>query len=224
MVYHFNWAIVFGYWPLFVKGLGVSVLLAVSCLLIGVVLGLLLAFASLSRFAPLRWFTFVYVEVLRNVPILLWTYIAFYVLPIIGIGFLNNVSSFILALSLYAAAYLTEVFRSGLGTLPGRYGEAARALGLTAWQRLTLITLPLVFNITLPALSNTFISLFKDTSIASAIAVPELTFAANYVNTNTFRVIEVWTVDGSLYLLVGYTLAVALRALERRLSWADRTA
>lgn len=224
MTYHFDWGIVLGYWPLFVKGLGVSLLLAVSCLVIGIGLGLLLAFASLSRIAPLRWFAFVYVEVLRNVPILLWTYIAFYVLPIVGIGFLNNFTSFILALSLYAAAYLTEVFRSGLGTLPTRYGEAAKALGMTSWQRLTLITLPLVFNITLPALSNNFISLFKDTSIASAIAVPELTFAANYVNTNTFRVIEVWTVVGALYLAVGYALAVGLRAVERRLSWGDRSA
>lgn len=187
-------------------------------------LGLVLAFASLSHWAPLRWFARGYVEVLRNIPILLWTYIVYYVLPLAGVTFLNNIASFIVALSLYAAAYLTEVFRSGLGTLPARYGEAAKSLGLTAWQRLTLITLPLVFNITLPALSNNFISLFKDTSISSAIAVPELTFAADYVNTNTFRVIEVWTVVGALYLVVGYGLAVALRAIERRLAWGDRSA
>jgi polar amino acid transport system permease protein len=207
---------------LFLRGLGFSLGLAVASLGIGMVLGLALAFASLSRFAPLRWFARGYVEVLRNVPILLWTYIVYYVLPFTGITFLNNIASFILALSLYAAAYLTEVFRSGLGTLPARYGEAAKSLGLTSWQRLTLVTLPLVFNITLPALSNNFISLFKDTSIASAIAVPELTFAADYVNTNTFRVIEVWTVVGALYLMVGYALAVGLRALERRVSFGGR--
>ncbi len=185
-------------------------------------MGLVLAFASLSRFRPLAWFARVYVEVLRNVPILLWTYIVYYCLPFAGITFLNNILSFILALSLYAGAYLTEVFRSGLGTLPARYGEAAKSLGLTSWQRLTLITLPLVFSITLPALSNNFISLFKDTSISSAIAVPELTFAADYVNTNTFRVIEVWSVVGALYLVVGYGLAVGLRAIERHLAWESR--
>ena len=99
-----------------------------------------------------------YVEIFRNVPILLWTYFAFYGIGRLGFGVLDNVWSFVLALSLYGGAYLTEVFRAGLGAIPRRYGEAAMAVGLRRFQRIRLVTLPLMFRIVLPSLSNTFIS------------------------------------------------------------------
>src|SRR5207302_1249473 len=83
--------------------------------------------------------------------------------------------------------YLTEVFRAGVNSVPVGYTEAAKALGLAPWQRVRLITLPVTFRIILPSLSNTFISLFKDTALASALAVPELTYAAEWLNVNTFR-------------------------------------
>ena len=88
--------------------------------------------------------------------------------------------------------------------------------GAGRFQRIRLVTLPLMFRIVLPSLSNTFISLFKDTSIASAIAVPELTFVALKVNQDTFRIIEVWVIAGSIYLAVCWLIALGLRRLERR--------
>ncbi|MCB1812774.1 MAG: amino acid ABC transporter permease, partial [Candidatus Competibacteraceae bacterium] len=90
------------------------------------------------------------------------------------------------------------------------------AIGLTPIKRQTKVVLPVMFRITLPSLSNTLISLFKDTSLAAAIAVPELTFIARQVNTNTFRVIEAWLTASVLYLAAAYTIAIALRRLERR--------
>jgi ABC-type amino acid transport system permease subunit len=126
----------------------------------------------------------------------------------------------VLVLSLYGGAYLTEVFRAGLAAIPARYGEAALAMGLERGQRLRLVTLPLMFRIVLPSLSNTFIALFKDTSIAAAIAVPELTFAALKVNSDTFQIVAVWTIAGLSYLMLGYALAISLRRFEHRFRMA----
>ena len=94
--------------------------------------------------------------------------------------------------------------------------EAAKAIGLRPWQRQRYVVLPVMFRICLPALSNNFISLFKDTSLAAAIAVPELTFYARQINVNTFRVIETWMVASILYLVVCYAIAFLLRQVERR--------
>jgi polar amino acid transport system permease protein len=216
MDYTFNWTIVLSYAPEFIGGLLLGLGLAVLSLGIGSVIGFLAASASTLPWRPVRWLIRTYVEVFRNVPILLWTYFAFYGIGRFGMGVLDNVWSFVLALSLYGGAYLTEVFRAGLAAIPARYGEAAMAVGLRRDQRIRLVTLPLMFRIVLPSLSNTFISLFKDTSIASAIAVPELTFQALKVNQNTFRIIEVWVIAGTIYLVVAYLIAIALRRFERR--------
>jgi polar amino acid transport system permease protein len=89
-------------------------------------------------------------------------------------------------------------------------------MGLTPWQRLIDVRLPTMTRITLPALSNTFISLFKDTSIASVIAVPELTWGAQFINNKTFRIVEVYAVTTAIYLVVGYAILFGLRSLERR--------
>jgi polar amino acid transport system permease protein len=93
---------------------------------------------------------------------------------------------------------------------------------LTPWQRLVDVRLPIMLRIVLPSLSNAFISLFKDTSLASVIAVPELTYGANWIKTNTFRAVEVWIVVAPIYLVAGYAMLAALRLLERSLSKGQR--
>jgi His/Glu/Gln/Arg/opine family amino acid ABC transporter permease subunit len=216
MGYTFNWTIVFTYLPQFAQGLLLGLGITLLSLVIGSLIGL--GGAAVSQAAgPPRLVVRGYVEVMRNVPILLWAYFAYYGLPQLGIGFLDNTWSFILALSLYAGAYLTEVFRAGLAAIPRRYGEAAMAIGLRRHQRIGLVTMPLMFRIVLPSLSNTFIGLFKDTSVAAALAVPEVTFIAQRVNQDTFRVIEAWSIAAIIYLVVGYVLAIGLRRVERRL-------
>jgi polar amino acid transport system permease protein len=82
------------------------------------------------------------------------------------------------------------------------------------------VTVPIMFRTVLPSLSNTFISLFKDTSLAAAIAVPELTYAARELSTNTFRVIEAWTTAGALYIASCFLIAGVLRFFERRIRWS----
>ena len=157
-----------------------------------------------------------YVEVVRNVPLLLLVYLVFYGLPtVINIAY-GNTTSFIVTLSAYAGAYLVEVFRSGLEAVPRGLLDAGKSIGLTPWQRLVHVRLPTMLRIALPALSNTFVSLFKDTSVASVIAVPELTYGAQWINFNTFRIMEVYLVVTGMYLVTGYAILIGLRMLERR--------
>jgi polar amino acid transport system permease protein len=154
--------------------------------------------------------------VIRNVPLILLVYLVFYGIPTVVDLAYSNTTSFVVTLSVYAGAYLVEVFRAGLDAVPRGLIDAGKAVGLTPYQRLVHVRLPTMLRMTLPALSNTFVSLFKDTSVASVIAVPELTYGAQWINFNTFRIMEVYLVVTGLYLVTGYAILIGLRALERR--------
>jgi polar amino acid transport system permease protein len=156
------------------------------------------------------------VELIRNIPLILLVYLVFYGIPTVVDLAYDASTSFIATLSLYSGAYLVEVFRSGLAAVPSGLIDAGKAIGLTPWQRLVHVRLPTMLRITLPALSNTFISLFKDTSVASVIAVPELAYGAQWINNNTFRIVEVYLVVTVMYLVTGYTILLGLRLIERR--------
>lgn len=214
--YHFNWAIVGREADRLWLGLLLGIGMAVLSLLVGCLIGLA---GGVARASGPRWLAGLvagYVEFIRNVPLLLLVYFCYYGLPYLGISFLDNIGSFVFALSLYSGAYLAEVFRAGFASVPARYVEAGRAIGLRRFQIFRHVTLPVTLRITLPSLGNTFIALFKDTSLASAIAVPELTWGAMWINVNTFRVIEAWTAAGVLYLVTCYAIAFVLRRVERR--------
>lgn len=214
--YNFQWSVIERFWPKIWDGLLLGLGLAVVSLLIGAVIGLLCAYARVSRHRALRWPVWLYVELVRNTPLLLLVFIVYFGLPQLGIRAFDKIESFVLTLSLYAGAYLCEVFRAGLASIPRQYVEAATAIGLRPWQRQAYVVLPVMFRITLPAISTNLISLFKDTSLAAAIAVPELTFVARQINTNTFRVMEAWLTASALYLATSYLIAFLLRRVERR--------
>ncbi len=198
------------------NGVILSLELAVIAILIGAVIGLVLAVIYVSAGRVVRTIISTYVEFIRNVPLLLLVYLVFYGLPTVVPIAYDAPTSFIATLSLYSGAYLVEVFRSGLDAVPKGLLDAGKAMGLTPWQRLLYVRLPTMTRITLPALSNTFISLFKDTSIASVIAVPELTWGAQWINNRTFRIVEVYAVTTVIYLVTGYAILFGLRMLERR--------
>ena len=199
-----------------INGVVLSLELAVIAILIGAIIGLVLAVIYVSSGRVVRFIISTYAEFIRNVPLLLLVYLVFYGLPtVVNIAY-DAPTSFIATLALYSGAYLVEVFRSGLDAVPKGLLDAGKAMGLTPWQRLLHVRLPTMTRITLPALSNTFISLFKDTSIASVIAVPELTWGAQWINNRTFRIVEVYAVTTVMYLVTGYAILFGLRMLERR--------
>jgi His/Glu/Gln/Arg/opine family amino acid ABC transporter permease subunit len=196
-------------------GLAIGLALAVAAVAVGTILGLLSAFASVSKSRLLRAISGTYVLLIRNIPLLVLVLLVYFALPQTGIR-LDKYESFIGSLALYAGAYLTEVFRAGLLSVPKGIVEAGRAIGLTRMQTNISVVMPVMLRNSLPSLGNTFIGMFKDSSIAAAIAIPELTFEARKINVDTFRVVETWTVASGLYIAACFTIAALLRMLERR--------
>ena len=141
-----------------------------------------------------------YVTAIRNIPLLVLVLFVYFALPRIGIR-LGKIESFIASLAIYAGAYLTEVFRASLAGVPAGVIDAGRAIGLTRTNLNLHVILPIMVRNALPALGTTFISLFKDTSIAATIAVQELTFVARKINVETFRVAEAWLAASALYVM-----------------------
>jgi polar amino acid transport system permease protein len=216
MGYTLNFNLIWRHFDKLGFGLLLSLELAVLAIAIGIVIGLALAVAHVSGGRATRALIGAYVEFIRNVPLILLVYLVFYGLPTAVDLSYDATTSFVMTLSVYSGAYLVEVFRSGLAAVPRGLIDAGKAIGLDPWQRLVHVRLPTMLRITLPALSNTFISLFKDTSVASVIAVPELTYGAQWINTNTFRIVEVYLVVTAMYLVTGYAILLGLRAVERR--------
>lgn len=217
MGYTLNFDAVWRNFDLLLSGLGLGLLLALVSISIGCLIGLVAAFGMLSRLRFLRIVSTCYVTAIRNTPLLVLIFFSYFALPQLGLR-LGKIESFVVTFSLYAGAYLTEVFRSGLISQPRGLTEAGLAIGLTQTQIKRYITIPIMFRSVLPALSNNFISLFKDTSLAAAIAVPELTFEARKINVETFRVVETWLVASLMYVLACYLIAHILRYFERRLA------
>lgn len=216
MGYTLNFTLIWRHFDKLWEGLLLSLQLALLAIGLGVAIGLALALAHVSGGRATRFAIAAYVEFIRNVPLILLVYLVFYGLPtVVDIAY-DAPTSFVVTLALYAGAHLVEVFRAGLDAVPRGLIDAGKAIGLTPFQRLVSVRLPTMFRVVLPALSNSFVSLFKDTSIASVIAVPELTYGAQWINFNTFRIVEVYLVVTGIYLVTGYVILLALRFVERR--------
>jgi His/Glu/Gln/Arg/opine family amino acid ABC transporter permease subunit len=213
--YSFNFGVIWANLDTFLLGLALGLALAFASIAIGTVLGLVCAFASLAKGRLLRAVVAAYVTFVRNLPLLVIVLFAYFALPRLGLRLGKN-ESFIASLSLYAGAYLTEVFRAGLAGVPRGVVDAGLAIGLTRARVSLYVVLPIMLRNSLPALGTTFISLFKDTSLAATIAVQELTFVARKINVETFRVAEAWLAASFLYISTCLLLAAGLRRLERR--------
>ncbi len=215
MGYTLNFAVIWANLRELFGGLLLGLELALASLAIGTLIGIVGGFLSVGTVRSGRFLAAAYVAVVRNTPILVIVLMLYFALPDLGVR-LDKVPSFIVALSLYSGAYLTEVFRAGLVAVPAGLVEAGKAIGLTRLRIAIYVVMPVMLRNVLPALGSTFISLFKDTSIAATIAVPELTFQARRINVESFRVVEAWTAASAFYIATCFLIAAALRGIERR--------
>jgi len=213
--YTFRFGVIEANLDKFLQGLALGLALALASVLIGTLIGLLCAFASMAKAQLPTRLVGIYVSAVRNTPLLVIILFVYFALPQIGIR-LGKHESFVFSLAIYAGAYLTEVFRAGLAGVPKGVVDAGRAIGLTGFQLALYVISPIMWRNCLPALGTTFISLFKDTSLAAVIAIPELTYQARKLNTETFRVAEAWATASVLYLATCLVIAAGLRQLERR--------
>lgn len=217
MDYVLNFSVVWRSFDNLLGGLGLSLLLAFSSILIGIALGLVTSFALVSPLGIARKLAGFYVTVIRNTPLLVLVLFVYFALPDLGVR-LGDIESFVATLAIYSGGYLAEVFRAGLLSVPKGLSEAGMAIGLTKMQIRLSIIMPIMFRNVLPALGSTVISLFKDTSLAAAIAVPELTFQARKINVESFRVVETWIVASLIYVCTCAILAMLFRRMEQRLN------
>ena len=203
---NFSFADIRQFMPTLLLGTVTTIELTFISIAIAMALGLLIAIVRTSRFRPLSLPARLFVDLMRGTPLLLQIFYIYYVLPLVGIE-LNSFIAGVIALSLNYAAYLSEVFRSGIEAVPGGQREAAWSLGLPGRDTMTRIVLPQAIRIVIPAAGNYFIALFKDSALVSVIALNELMRAGELLAATTYKHFEIFTLVALIYLAISYPAA-----------------
>jgi polar amino acid transport system permease protein len=201
------------------RTLQVSAIAIVGALLIGILLGA----ARAHRVPVVSQLAAVYVEVIRNTPILVQIFMLFFALPEIGIRF-DAFTVAWLAVMIWGGAYNTENFRAGFEAVPFSYREAGLALGFSRVATFFNVTLPIGGRIAIPSSINTYISVMKNTALMYVISYPEFTTTALQINALTLETLETFTTLGVTYLIIVWSLSALIRLTESRLGYREERA
>ncbi|TWT14172.1 amino acid ABC transporter permease [Reyranella sp. CPCC 100927] len=200
------------------SGLEMTLIISATALVFAMIGGLLLAMMDMSRFFVVRSVALAFGEIIRNTPILVQLLWVYYVLPIVfNIG-ISSLSAILIGLSVYMAAFISEVYRAGIQAVPKGHREAAQVLGLTPAQSLRRIVLPQAIRLTLPPLASNFVQLIKFSSLGAVISVTEITRRGMELSASTFRPLEIFSFIAIVYFFICWPLAMAIRLWERRLA------
>lgn len=202
--------------PTLLKGAKLTILLTLAIYVIATFLGLLVALGRLSRRRWVRAPLTAYVEFIRCTPGLVQIYYIFYVLPFFGMT-LDAIPAGIAGLALNYAAYMSEVFRSGVQSVPVTQREAATTIGLSYFQTLRFVILPQAIRTVLPPIVNYLLMLFKDTSLLSVITIQELLFSGLLLASTTFKHHVILTEIAIIYFVICYPVSLLATYLEARL-------
>lgn len=213
MIIDFN--LIIQYLPALLQGLVVTLEIATAGCLIGLVLGTLLALMQTSHNKLLRLLVSAYIIIIRGTPMLIQIVFASLMLPQFGISAFWTA---IIAIGLNSAAYISQVLRTGIASVSKGQIEAAKVLGFSTQDTIQYIILPQALRTTLPALGNEFVTLIKDSALASIIGVTELTKQANFVKSRTFDAITVYFAVAILYLILTSTVSFFVARLEKRMN------
>ncbi|MHB8829511.1 MAG: amino acid ABC transporter permease [Syntrophales bacterium] len=198
------------------QGLLITLEISVLSLLCTLFLALITAIFRISRSFTARTLARAYLELIRNTPLLIQIFFVYFVLsPILNIG---AFASAVLALSLFEGSYAAEILRSGIVSLPRGQWEAAHSLGLGLFDTYRSVILPQAIRRVLPPLAGQSVSLIKDSSLVSTIAIYDLTMQGQKIVSETFLAFEIWFTVAAIYLLLTFGLSMAVRLLERRIS------
>ena len=200
--------------PLF-EGLWITLKISGISFVCSLIIGLLVAILRLSHSAVGRLGARLYLEIIRNTPLLIQIFFIYFVLgPVLG---LERFPSAILALSLFEGAYISEIIRSGILSVEKGQKEAGFSLGLTPYRTYRHIILPQAIRVTLPPLASQTISLVKDSALVSTIAIYDLTMQAQSIIAETFLTFEIWFTIACMYLIITLVLSFVVSIMERRL-------
>ncbi|MCA1323569.1 amino acid ABC transporter permease [Herbaspirillum sp. alder98] len=203
--------------PLLQTAVLITLGLGLGSFILGSMLGMLIALARISNVKPLKWLAFAYVSIFRGTPLLIQILLIYFGLPNYGIT-MGPIPAAMLALTLFAAAYLSENFRSGISAVDKGQWEAAWSMGMSYPKTLGRVILPQALRIAIPPVGSRLIALMKDTSLASTVTVVELTRVADQIGATTFRYMEMFLIVGFIYWLINQILTILQTWLEAKLS------
>ena len=204
---NFDWNVIWTHRQALLEGAAMTIGLTVVTMLLAVPGGILLALMRLSSNKAISSASLAFVEFFRNLPLILVIYWAFYVMPIAFDVQFSALTTALVALVLNISAYNAETFRAGINSIRKGQMEAALAMGMSRRQAMFKVVIPQAARRILPVLASTWITLFKDTSLVSVIAVSELAYTSMQIRAQTFRVLEMLTAMAALYWLMGYPQA-----------------
>lgn len=194
--------------------LGVTFQLTAASLILALAIGAVLAAMKLSSSPVARLLASGVVGAVRNTPLLMQLFMVYFVIaPVLGAG---PFTAAVLSLSLFEGAYIAEIFRAGMLAIPRSQWEAALSLGLSVPQAAGAVIIPQALRLVLPPLAGQLVSLIKDTSLVSAIAVADLTMRARVVITDTFLSFEIWLLTAAIYLTLTLMVSIPAKLLERK--------
>lgn len=206
MMYQFSFEAILSNWDLLAKGVALTIMLTAIGSLVGIVMGTVGAVSRAWAIPCLSQAFTVYIECIRNTPFLVQLYFIFFGLPALGLK-LNGWEASVLAMIINLGAYSAEIIRAGVMSIPKGLLEAAESLAMNRWQVLRYVILRPAFKNVWPALCSQIIIVMLGSSVCSQIAAQELTYAANLIQTRTFRAFEIYLTSTLLYL----ALAVMVR-------------
>lgn len=205
------------YLPILARGAVMTVELTILATFFGTIIGLVVAFARISRSKLLSGLAYFYTWAIRGTPLLVQLYFIYYGLPQVGIR-LDAFPAAVIGISICAGAYIAEIIRAGIQSIDKGQMEAARSLGMTYFQALRYVILPQAYRRMLPPMGNEIIALTKDSSLASTLALVELMRTARQIDAATLRSMEAYIAAGAFYLAMTTGLTVLFDRIEKRLA------
>jgi len=225
-----TWKIFARYSGFFGEGIRNTLIIAFFTVLIGTVLGTLLAVMRMGSFKPTRWLAVAYIEFIRGTPLMIQLMFLFYGLPMMGVKFpeIQGIPNFdrfaagIFAMSVNSAAYVAEIIRSGIQAVDRGQTEAARSLGFRYSQTLRMVVLPQAIRNILPALGNEFVTIIKESSIVSVIGIADLMYRTNGVIAITYIQLESLAIAALIYFVITFFTSRMVALAERRMANGNR--
>ena len=215
--------------PTFLEGTIVTIVLSLSTVLLGSLIGLATVLMKQSRIKLVNWIADIYTNIIRGTPMLLQLFFWLYALPIVGIRFSSidflgatygsrEFITAVVALGINSGAYVSEVLRGGLEAVDKGQLEAGRALGLSKRETMFSIVIPQAIRTVLPGLGNEFVTMIKESSIVSVVGVFDVMYTSNVVKASTYSIFEPLIVVGVIYFVLTFSLTRLLKELEKRLN------
>jgi polar amino acid transport system permease protein len=217
MTYHFSFAFLLDYWSALLAGLGTTLELTLICVVLGVILGFVVSLMRTSESRLLHAIGSVYVEMFRGTPVLIQIFWIFFCLPLVLHIEVGNMPSAIIALSLYMSAISSETFRASMRAISREQHDACVALGLARLPKITHVVFPQTILRAIPTLLSNTVSLFKESSLVSAVGMSDLLYVGQNIATRTYHPVEILTTVALIYFAIAFPLTRAVTVVEQRL-------